>query len=48
MFDSLDEQIKADLHKQTNSKQRMLLWLAVAVVTLLVFGGLWYGVRLIE
>jgi hypothetical protein len=48
MFDSLDEQMKADLNKQTTMKQRVLLWLVVAVTTVLIFGGLWYGVRLIE
>lgn len=48
MFDSLDEQMKADLDKQTTKKQRVLLWLVVAVATVLIFGGLWYGVRLIE
>ena len=48
MFDSLDEQMKADLDKQTTTKQRVLLWLVVAVATVLIFGGLWYGVRLIE
>ena len=48
MFDSLDEQMKADLNKQQTTKQRVLLWLVVAVATVLIFGGLWYGVRLIE
>lgn len=47
MFDSLDDQMKKDLDRQTSSKQRMLLWLAVAVVSLLIFGGLYFGVRLI-
>lgn len=48
MFDSLDDQIKHDLDKQTSQKQRMLLWLAVAIVSVLIFGGLYFGVRLIE
>ena len=48
MFDSLDDQIKSDLDKQTTSKQRILLWLAVLVASILIFGGLYYGVRLIE
>jgi len=48
MFESLDEQIKHDLDAQTTKKQRMLLWLAVAVASVILFGGLYYGVRLLE
>lgn len=48
MFDSLDEQIKKDIESQTPRKQRMLIYLLVAVASVLLFGGLWYGVRLIE
>ena len=46
MFDSLDEQMKKDLDKQTTSRQRMLLWLAVAAASIIVFGGLIIGVRM--
>ncbi len=46
MFDSLDEQIKIDLHQQTTGSQRALLYLAVALASIVVFGGLYYGVRL--
>jgi hypothetical protein len=45
MFDSLDDQIKKDLDTQTSSKQRMLLWLAVAVASLVVFGGLYFAAQ---
>lgn len=48
MFDSLDEQIKTDLNKQSSSTQRMMLWLAATIATVLVLGGLYYGVKLIE
>ena len=48
MFESLDEQIKHDLDAQSSKKQRMLLWLAVAVASVILFGGLYFGVRLIE
>ncbi len=48
MFDSLDEQIKSDLHKQTTNTQRIMLWVVVAIASILLFGGLYYGVRLIE
>ena len=45
MFDSLDDQIKRDLDSQTSGKQRMLIWLAVALGTLVVFGGLYFAAR---
>ncbi len=44
MFDSLDEQIKHDLEKQTSSKQRLLLWIAIALASIVIFGGLYIGV----
>ncbi len=48
MFDSLDEQMKKDLDKETTKKQRMLMYLVIAVASVLLFGGLYFGVRLIE
>ena len=46
MFDSLDDQIKHDLALQSSKKQRMLLYLAVAIASIVLFGGLYFGVRL--
>jgi hypothetical protein len=48
MFDSLDEQMKKDRDRETPPKQRALMYVGVAVVSILLFGGLWLGVRLIE
>jgi hypothetical protein len=48
MFDSLDDQIKHDVEQETTRSQRWLLILAVLVVSLLVFGGLYFGVRMLE
>ena len=48
MFDSLDEQIKADEHKSVSSQERMLRWLLVVLVSILVFGGLYWGVHLMQ
>ena len=47
MFDSLDETMKKDAKAQTTTSERMMLWLAVAAASLLVFGGLYFGVRVI-
>ncbi len=48
MFDSLDEQMKHDDALETTPKERVLRWVAVAVVSVLVFGGLYFGVRMLE
>lgn len=48
MFDSLDEQIKHDEQEMTTPKERALKWVAVAVLAVLVFGGLSLAVRMLE
>ncbi len=48
MFDSLDEQMKKDLDKESTPKQRMLMWAAVGIASILLFVGLYMGVRLID
>ena len=45
MFDSLDDTMKKDQKESTSGSERMMLWLAVAAASLLVFGGLYFGVR---
>ena len=48
MFDSLADRIRADEHKETNSTERLVRWLVVGVVSVLVFGGLYLGVQLLQ
>jgi hypothetical protein len=48
MFDSLDEQMKKDLAKERTPSQRMLLWLVIILASVLLFGGLYFGVRLVS
>ena len=43
MFDSLEEQMKHDDQAASTNKERFLLWAAIAVVSILVFGGVYYG-----
>ena len=40
MFDSLEDQIQADLKKQSSSTERWIRYAAVAVASVLIFGGL--------
>ncbi len=48
MFDSLDEQMKNDDAKVVSSRERALKWALVALVSLVVFGGLYVGVHLMQ
>lgn len=48
MFDSLDEQMKKDMDKETSPRQRMLMWVVIVLASILIFGGLYFGVRLIS
>lgn len=48
MFDSLADQIRHDEHVQVSNNERMLRWLAVAVISVVVFGGLYFGLQLMQ
>ena len=48
MFDSLADRIREDEHKEVNNTERILRWVAITVISIVVFGGLYYGVRMIE
>jgi len=44
MFDSLDEQMKHDREKESSPKERMMMFGVIAVVSVVLFGGLLFGV----
>jgi hypothetical protein len=46
MFDSLADRIRQD--EQQNTTERYLRWAVVAVVSVVLFGGLYMGVRYLE
>jgi hypothetical protein len=48
MFDSLADRIREDEHKEVKSTERILRWVAITVISIVFFGGLYYGVRLME
>ena len=48
MFDSLADRIREDEHKEVKTTERYIRWLAVIVLSLVLFGGLYMGVRLLE
>jgi hypothetical protein len=48
MFESLDEQIKLDAHKSTSNTERILRWVLVIAIALIVFGGLYWGMHMMQ
>lgn len=48
MFETLDDRMKHDEQETTTGKERMLKWLLVGVVSVILFGGLYFGVRMLE
>ena len=47
MFESLDEQMKHDDSETSTPKERMLKWVLTGLVAIILFGGLYVGVRLL-
>ena len=48
MFESLDEQIRLDEHKATSNIERILRWALIVLLSVIVFGGLYFGVHLMQ
>jgi hypothetical protein len=48
MFNSLDEQIKRDDDATSTPRQRGLYYLTVLLVSIVLFGGLYAGIRFLE
>lgn len=46
MFSSLDEQMKLDDATTSSSRERWFKYASVAIVSLLIFGGLYAGILL--
>ncbi len=48
MFDSLADRIREDDHKEVKSSERWLRWVAMAILTVLLFVGMYYGFKMLE
>ncbi len=48
MFESLDDQMKIDAKAEKSKKERLLQYLAIAVIAVAFFGGLILAVRMLE
>ncbi len=45
MFDNLDDQMKKDSKAESTNSERAFVWLAVAVISLLAFGAVYYSIH---
>jgi hypothetical protein len=48
MFDSLADRIRQDEHNEITNNERIVRYLAMFVISILVFGGLYFGIRMLE
>jgi hypothetical protein len=48
MFDCLADQIRQAESVEVSGNERLVRWLAVAVISVVVFGGLYFGIRLVS
>jgi hypothetical protein len=48
MFESLDEQIKADEHRSVSNTERVIRWVLIVLISVIVFGGLYWAVHLMQ
>ena len=48
MFESLADQMKHDEQQQDSTAEHFLRWAAVAVLSVVLFGGLYFGILLLN
>ncbi len=48
MFDSLADRIREDEQSQVNKSEKIIRYLIILVVSVLLFGGLYYGVKMLD
>ncbi len=48
MFDSLDDQMKHDAKAEKSPRERIIEVLAIVVLSVVIFAGLFFGVRMLE
>lgn len=48
MFDSLDEKMKHDDAAETSRGERVAKGVVIAILSILLFGGLYWAVRMVQ
>ncbi len=47
MFEALDDQMKMDEQRASTKRERVILWAVIAVLSIILFGTLYFGLMLI-
>jgi hypothetical protein len=48
MFESLDDQMKQDAKAEKTPKERVIEVVAIVVLSVVIFAGLFFGVRMLQ
>ncbi len=48
MFDSLADKIREDDQKESNPTERIVRWVIIAVVSVVVFGAIYWGIHALQ
>jgi len=48
MFETLDERMRHDAHIEKSPQERLFEGILIAVLSVLLFGGLYYAVRMLQ
>lgn len=48
MFDSLADKIREDDQRESNSAERIVRWVIISVVSVVVFGGIYWGIHVLQ
>jgi hypothetical protein len=47
MFDCLADRMREDEHREVSSTERIMRWVAITVLSVVLFGGVYIGIRMI-
>ncbi len=48
MFEILEDQIKIDDQKTTTKRERIVRWTLIVLLSVVLFGSLYFGIHMIE
>jgi len=47
MFEVLDDQMKLDEQRASTKRERVVLWVVIALLSIILFGALYFGLSLV-
>jgi len=48
MFETLEDQMKIDEQKATTKRERLIRWALIVLLSIILFGSLYFGIHLIQ